>query len=314
MDPITSFKGWSKILFGSGAEVGIADSAPLLAANNLSDVTASTARTNLGLGTMALEASTSYLAIAGGTLTGKVAFSGTSHVGLCLNLLTTAQYAALTKTNGDSYIDTTLQRQMMRVNGADRQVIDSSGGQTISGSFTVSSATSISFALSAFVNSNTVTIASVSGGVARIASAGSNRICFDGTLSSPGSSNGWSVDSTGRLVPTTSYTIASPPVTPSQITADQNNYNLGTVGGRIYRLSSDASRTITGISISQASGQEFTLINVGSNAIVLGHQHASSTAANRMICTGGADITLAADEIALAWYDATTARFRVRKI
>lgn len=76
------------------------------------------------------------------TFTDKQSFSGTNHVGLCLNSLTTAQYAFLTRTNGDSYIDTTLQRQMMRINGADRQVIDSSGGQIISGTIELISSNS----------------------------------------------------------------------------------------------------------------------------------------------------------------------------
>ena len=75
-----------------------------------------------------------------------------------------------------------------------------------------------------------------------------------------------------------------------------------------------SSRTVTGLSVSQVSGQECEIWNVGSNALVLAHQSASSTAANRFVCTGAADITLAADEVALLRYDSATSRWRVRKV
>lgn len=52
-----------------GAGTGSGD---MLAANNLSEVTASTARSNLGLDTMALESAADYLARAGGTMTGNL--------------------------------------------------------------------------------------------------------------------------------------------------------------------------------------------------------------------------------------------------
>jgi len=107
-------------------------------------------------------------------------------------------------------------------------------------------------------------------------------------------------------------TLRSVPLTPSQLNADQNNYSPGVA--RYYRLSTDASRTITGLSVSQVDGLEAEIWNVGSNNLVLAHQSASSTAANRFICTGAADITLAADEITLLRYDATSSRWRVRKV
>lgn len=107
-------------------------------------------------------------------------------------------------------------------------------------------------------------------------------------------------------------TLRSIPLTPAQITSNQNNYAPGVA--RFYRLSTDASRNVTGLSVSQVDGQECEVWNVGSNAIVLKHQDALSTAANRFICTGAADITLAADEIALLRYDSTTSRWRVRKV
>lgn len=113
---------------------------------------------------------------------------------------------------------------------------------------------------------------------------------------------------------TAGATLSSVPLTLSQITADQNNYFP--FAARFYRLSSDATRTITGLVTGggQVNGQECEFWNVGGFNIVLAHQSASSTAANRFICTGGANITLAPDEIALLRYDATTSRWRVRKV
>jgi len=111
---------------------------------------------------------------------------------------------------------------------------------------------------------------------------------------------------------TAGATLSSVPITPSQITSNQNNYAPGVA--RYYRLSTDASRDITGLSCSQVSGQECEIWNVDANNIVLKHQDANSTAANRFICTGAADITLAADEVALLRYDSTSSRWRVRKV
>lgn len=110
----------------------------------------------------------------------------------------------------------------------------------------------------------------------------------------------------------TGGTIRSAPISPTSLSADQNDYNPGV--GMFYRLTSSLAVNITGMSISQVDGQVCEIWNVGSNNIVLKHQSASSTAANRFICTGGADITLAADEVALLRYDSTTSRWRVRKV
>ncbi len=102
---------------------------------------------------------------------------------------------------------------------------------------------------------------------------------------------------------------------PSQITANQNNYALPT-GAAFVRMSSDASREITGIvppslNGSDRGGQRITIANVGSNNIVFKHQNASSTAANRIIGIAAADVTLAADEVRDLVYDTTTDRWRV---
>lgn len=113
----------------------------------------------------------------------------------------------------------------------------------------------------------------------------------------------------------TGATWRSIPTSPAQITADQNNYNPG---GTSYfqRWNTDASRNITGMTFTatQVDGQRHHVYNVGSQNIVLVHQSASSTAANRFLNTTGADITLSADQAADLIYDGTTARWRVTKL
>lgn len=99
---------------------------------------------------------------------------------------------------------------------------------------------------------------------------------------------------------------------PSQITADQNNYAPGGTS-KFQRWSTDAARNITGLSLSQVDGQEHTIVNVGSNNIVLVHQSASSTAANRFLNSTGADITLSANQSAELIYDNTQSRWLVFK-
>jgi hypothetical protein len=106
-------------------------------------------------------------------------------------------------------------------------------------------------------------------------------------------------------------TFATKPASPAQITSNQNDYNPGV--SFFLRLSSDASRNVTGLSVSQFEGEAHLIVNVGSNDIVLKHQDAGSTAANRFLCSTGADITLTAGQAADVLYDPTTTRWRVFK-
>lgn len=97
-------------------------------------------------------------------------------------------------------------------------------------------------------------------------------------------------------------------ITPTQITASQNNYNptdLATAS--TLRLSSDASRNITGLQ-GGASGRILVLHNVGANNIVLVDESVSSDAANRFALPG--NITFGADEVVVIHYDATSTRWR----
>lgn len=103
-------------------------------------------------------------------------------------------------------------------------------------------------------------------------------------------------------------------LTPPQITADQNDYapeSPATSRSSFWRLSSDATRTITGIA-NGYNGRFLTLWNVGSANIILANESTSSTAVNRILTGTGADITLAPNEGVDLTYDATTQRWRVR--
>lgn len=114
------------------------------------------------------------------------------------------------------------------------------------------------------------------------------------------------------------FGLSLPHSTLAQITANQNNYTIAD-NNSVMRISSDASRDITGIVVSHGTvttnvdGEWLQLINVGSNNIVLKNQDANSTAGNRFLNSTGADITLGANESANLFYDATASRWRVFK-
>lgn len=105
-------------------------------------------------------------------------------------------------------------------------------------------------------------------------------------------------------------------ITPAQIAANQNDYapadsvtaTKTTVLASILRLSSDASRNITGM-VDPRDGVVKTLINVGANPIVLKNADVGSTAANRF--DFGADVTLAAKQSAKIRYDGTDSRWKL---
>lgn len=97
--------------------------------------------------------------------------------------------------------------------------------------------------------------------------------------------------------------------TKSQITSGQNDYALSEYAHE-YRLSTDASRTVTGFANGYA-GRLVLLMNIGSFDLVIANQSASSSAANRVITGSAASLTLAADQGALMAYDGTSSRWRV---
>jgi hypothetical protein len=84
-------------------------------------------------------------------------------------------------------------------------------------------------------------------------------------------------------------------------------------------VAADAARNITGIASSLGVGavntdmQLHILINNGANAVTLKHEDGASAAANRFLCSTGADVVLSANQSATLIYDLTATRWRVFK-
>jgi hypothetical protein len=101
---------------------------------------------------------------------------------------------------------------------------------------------------------------------------------------------------------------------PAQITGNQNDYSPGTFGPdrtTVY-VNTDASRNITGIlATGIADGVTLQWINNGAQDEVLQHANAGSAAANQLLCPGAADLTVAANQVALIVRDGTATVWRV---
>lgn len=98
---------------------------------------------------------------------------------------------------------------------------------------------------------------------------------------------------------------------PAQITSNQDDYAPGSKS--FLRLSTDASRTITGITGGE-QGYVLIIANVGSFDLVLAHEGLGSSSSNRFLSESGSNITLNADDLALLVYDGTTLRWRATKL
>lgn len=98
-------------------------------------------------------------------------------------------------------------------------------------------------------------------------------------------------------------------ISPSQITANQDNYApTGFATAAVLRINSDASgRTITGIA-GGADGRVIVILNVGSFPIVFSNESASSSAANRMAL--GSNVIVPAGSALTLLYDSTSSRWR----
>ena len=102
-------------------------------------------------------------------------------------------------------------------------------------------------------------------------------------------------------------------ITPDGLASSENNFLLGSSGGFV-RYDSASGGTLTGMNAAGSDGRVAFLVAVAAGALTIAQQHASSTAENRFITTTGADLTISQDDIAIAIYDATSARWRVAKL
>lgn len=116
-------------------------------------------------------------------------------------------------------------------------------------------------------------------------------------------------DATNVTGAATSAFALTADITPTQITANTNDYApTGLSTANTLRLSTDAARDLTGLT-GGSDGRLMIVHNVGSNTLVLKNESASSTAANRF-AFGGSDVTLAASQSVTLQYDATASRWR----
>lgn len=157
------------------------------------------------------------------------------------------------------------------------------------------------------------------GDVVGPASATNNRLAaFDGTTGKLLKDSGVAIDAiptaqaaadlaNNRIVAGNGAGVLSP----SQITGNQNDYApTGYATAAQFRLSTDASRDVTGLVGGQAA-RVVTIHNVGSFDLVLKDESGSSTAANRFAL--GADLTLKPDHAISLQYDSTSSRWRALK-
>lgn len=98
-------------------------------------------------------------------------------------------------------------------------------------------------------------------------------------------------------------------IAPTQITADQNDYNpAGLAAASVLQISSNAARNVSGLA-GGAEGRCLIVINVGSQPITLLNESASSSASNRLSLDN--NLTVSAKQAAILRYDGTAARWQV---
>jgi hypothetical protein len=103
-------------------------------------------------------------------------------------------------------------------------------------------------------------------------------------------------------------------ITPTQLSANQANYNPTSFDGAfVVRLSAGAAYYVSGFVYTSGNYPALRkqLTNVGSFTITLKHEDGTSTAANRINSPTGADYALEAGASVEVWYDTTTARWRI---
>jgi hypothetical protein len=103
-------------------------------------------------------------------------------------------------------------------------------------------------------------------------------------------------------------------VTTTQITGNVTQWAPdGLSYADVLRASTDASRNMHGIRAPDRDTQSdsFRLVLTGSNDLVLKHESATATAADRLYIPGAADLTLSPFDVVGMFYDFTAGRWRV---
>lgn len=106
-------------------------------------------------------------------------------------------------------------------------------------------------------------------------------------------------------------------VTPPQLVANTDNWNPSLpstgLGVPVYeiRVSTDASRNLTGFQAAAYDGMRIFVVNVGAQDLVFKNADTGSEEINRFITSTGGDYTLTPNGWALMIYDMTSQRWRV---
>jgi hypothetical protein len=100
-------------------------------------------------------------------------------------------------------------------------------------------------------------------------------------------------------------------LTPSVFTSNQNDWAPSRKN--VYRVASDASRNLTGL-VAGTDGEVRRIVNKGTQNVVLKHDDAASSTANRFITPNAVDLTLEPGDMAEILYDLDTARWRTFRL
>lgn len=99
--------------------------------------------------------------------------------------------------------------------------------------------------------------------------------------------------------------------TPTTLSGDQNNYDIGFYD--VLRMSSTLGINITGLQGGK-KGRSLRVLNVGSFSITFKYENASSDAANRIHTNTAGDLVVVADGWGEFYYDSTISRWRAVRL
>ena len=290
----------------------------------LTQADASAARTTIGLGSLATQSGTFSGTSIGTntgdqtfTLTGDVTGSGTGSFAATLSAsgVTAGTYASVTVDAKGRVTSATATQAWSTITATPTTltgygITDAATSTHVHGNLTNAGAIGstsgqivVTTASGVLTTAATISASAISG-LATVATSGSGSDITSGTVAAARLGTHASTHQTGGT-----DAVAAVVVSPTALSASTNNWSIGT--GDVFRVSASAAYDLTGITAG-TSGLAILLINVGSYAITLKHQSASSTAANRFTTPWAGDCILAASGgNAVLVYDSTTATWRV---
>jgi len=129
---------------------------------------------------------------------------------------------------------------------------------------------------------------------------------------SAGITGGTSINAASSLGTQGKFTLGL--VTPTQITANTNNWNPGAYS--FIRLDSDGAYDITGMVADTGEGRADIriIVNIVAGSQTFKHLDGSSDASRQFVSTTGSDIVLAQNELLFCIYDDTDSKWRISKI